>query len=273
MTGTRRHRPGRSTTRHGRWLGSRRGTADASDAGKAGAMLDERSTSKPHIPVRMRICPDCGCLGMATTHHDAEGNTYFYINREGPTSALHAFRVAIHSRWRPGRCVSHERRSWQARQTIEAANQKSRTTRAIRDACQRLGARPPLKGSHFAIFQKQRPRHEGCAPGARHLHLAGRRRTRTYSQRQPCAVSNWYATHGRIIAHLEGDDLKHPLSARPMPRVVTRCLGSAVAGIDDTLGNTPRRRALGRWPCARATQTEAVTRRATLLAACWRRCN
>jgi len=122
--------------------------------------------------------------------------------------------------------VSHARRSWQARQTIEAANQKSRTTRAIRDACQRLGARPPLTGSHFAIFQKQRPRHEGCAPGARHLHLAGRRRTRMYSQRQPCAVSNWYATHGRIIAHLEGDDLKHPPE-----RTADAARGHKVSGI------------------------------------------
>jgi hypothetical protein len=35
-----------------------------------------------------------------------------------------------------------------------------------------------------------------------------------YSQRQPCALSNWYATRGRIIAHLQGNDLKHALSAR-----------------------------------------------------------
>jgi len=47
-----------------------------------------------------------------------------------------------------------------------------------------------------------------------------------YSQRQPCAVSNWYATHGRIIAHLEGDDLKHPPE-----RTADAARGHKVSGI------------------------------------------
>src|SRR5450631_459381 len=44
------------------------------------------------IPIRTQVSPDFGCLGMATTPSRNAGRqeTYFYINRERPTSAFGA---------------------------------------------------------------------------------------------------------------------------------------------------------------------------------------